>query len=190
MNPTGHHQNKLPQVRGVYITLERQIKYGGTKGCAACFGDAKIHSPECKRFKDMEDNEAAQTAASASEPNVEMREQAAGGSAPSSSSDPAPAAGRPAREDANMEPAESSAQPTSSVVRTMEDEDNTSAKRQKLMDWPILQETDVDVNMDAHTLVVLVLMPKEGKWTQRVIDGDKKCGTLHDTQKVYEGLLK
>ena len=72
-------------------------------------------------------------AASASEPNAEMREQAVGGSASSSSSGPAPAAGRPAPEDANMEPAESSAQPTSSVVRTMEAEDNTSAKRQKLM---------------------------------------------------------
>ena len=47
-NPTGHHQDKPPQVRGVYITLERQIKYGGTKGCAACFGDAKVHSPECR----------------------------------------------------------------------------------------------------------------------------------------------
>ena len=46
-------------------------------------------------------------AACASEPNAEMREQAAGGSAPSSSSGPAPAAGRPAPEDANMEPAES-----------------------------------------------------------------------------------
>ena len=41
-NPTGHHQDKPLQVRGVYNTLERQIKYGGTKGCAACFGDAKI----------------------------------------------------------------------------------------------------------------------------------------------------
>ena len=105
-NPTGHHQDKPPQVRGVYITLERQIKYGGTKGCAACFGDAKIHSPECRaRFQNIVDNEAAQTAAvNASEPNAEMREQAAGGSASSSSSGPTPAAGRPAPEDANMEP--------------------------------------------------------------------------------------
>ena len=166
----------------------------------ACFGDAKIHSPECRaRFQDIVDNEAAQTAAaSASEPNAEMREQAAGGSAPSSSSGPAPAAGRPAPEDANMEPAESSAaQPTSSVVRTMEAEDNTSAKRQKLMaGMPILHETDVDVNMDAHKLVVLAAMPDDqGKWTRRVIDWDKKyygakSGTLLDTQKVYEGRLR
>ena len=100
------------------------------------FRDANIHSQECRaRFQNIVDNEAAQTAAaSASEPNPEMREQAVGGSAPSLSSGPAPAAGRPAPEDANMEPAESSAQSTSSVVRTMEAEDNTSAKRQKLID--------------------------------------------------------
>ena len=198
-NPTGHHQDKPPQVRGMYITLERQIKYGRTKGCAACFGDAKIHSPECRaRFQNIVDNEAAQTAAAnASEPNAEMREQAVGGSAPSSSSGPAPAAGRPAPEDANMEPAESSAQPTSSVVRTMEAEDGTSAKRQKLMaGMPILHETDVDVNMDAHKLVVLAAMPDDqGKWTQRVIDWNKKyygakSGSLLDTQKVYEGRLR
>ena len=93
-----------------------------------------------------------------------------------------------------MEPAESSAaQPTSSVVRTMD----TSAKRQKLMAGvPILHETDVDVNMDAHKLVVLAAMPDDqGKWTQRVIDWDKKyygakSGTLLDTQKVYEGRLR
>ena len=177
-NPTGHHQGKLPQVRGVYITLERQIKYWDTKGRAANFGDAKIHSPECRaRFQNIVDNEAAQTAAaSASEPNAEMQEQAVGGSAPSSSSGPVPATGRPAPEDANMEPAERSAQPTSSVVRTMEAEDNTSAKRQKLMAcMPILHETDVDVNTDAHKLVVLAAMPDDqGKWTQRVIDWDKK----------------
>ena len=82
------------------------------------------------------DNEAAQTAAaSASAPNVEMQEQAAGGSAPSSSSGPAPAVGRPAPEDANMEAAESSAgQPTSSVVRTLEAEDDTSAKKTSEID--------------------------------------------------------
>ena len=192
-------KDKAPQVRGVCITLKRQIKHGGTKGCAACFGDAKVRSPECRaRFQDIVDNEAAQTAAaSANEPNVETPGQAAGGSAPSSTSGPAPAAGRPASEDANMEAAESSAaQQTSPVVRTLEAEDDTSAKRQKLMaGMPILHETDVDVNMDAHKLVVLAAMPDDqGKWTQRVIDWDKKyygakSGTLLDTQKVYEGRL-
>ena len=91
---------------------------------------------ECRaRFQGIVDNEVAQTAAaSASEPNIEIQEQAAGGSAPSSSGGPVPAAGRPAPEDANMELAESSAgQPTSSVVRTLEAEDDTSAKRQRLI---------------------------------------------------------
>ena len=56
---------------------------------------------------------------------------------------------------------------------------------------PILHETDVDVNMDAHKLVVLAAMPDDqGKWTQRFIDWDKKyfgakSGNLLDTQKVY-----
>ena len=144
------------------------------------------------------DNEAAQTAAaSASEPNVEMQEQAAGGSAPSSSGGPVPAAGRPAPEDANVEAAESSAaQPTSSVVRTLEAEDDTSAKRQRLMaGLPILHETDVDVNMDAHQLVVLATMPDDqGQWSHQVIDWDTKyygtkSGNLLDTQMVYEGRL-
>ena len=52
------------------------------------------------------------------------------------------------------------------------------------------------VNTDAHELVVLAAMPDDqGKWTQRVIDWDKKyygakSGTLLDTQKVYEGRLR
>ena len=174
-NPMAHHHNRLPHVRGVCITLERQIKHGGMKGCAARFGNAKARPPERRaRFQDTADNEAAQTAAaSASDPNVEMHEQAAGGSAPSSGGGPVPVAGRPAPEDANTEAAESSArQPTSSLVRTLDAEDDTSAKRQKLMAaMPILHETDVDVNVDAHKLIVLASMPDDqGKWTQRVIE--------------------
>ena len=45
----------------------------------------------------------------------------------------------------------SAAQPTSSVVRTLETEDDGSAKRQSLMaGMPIVHATDVDVNVDAH----------------------------------------
>ena len=161
-------KDKAPQMRGVYINLERQIKHGGTKGCP---------------------HEAAQTAAaSASEPNDETPGQAAGGPAQSSSSGPATVAGVPAPEDVNMGAAErSSAQPTSSVVRTLEAEDEGSAKRQRLMaGMPILHETDVDVNVDAHKLVVLAAMPDDqGQWTLRVTDRDKKyygakSGTLLD----------
>ena len=151
---------------------------------------------ECKgtfvdmRFQDIVDYEAAQTAAaSASEPNVEMPEHAAGGSS----------GGRdPRRRMPTWKAAESSAaQPTNSVIRTLEAEDDTSAKRQKLMaGMPILHETDVDVNMDAHKLVVLAAMhDDQGQWTQRVIDWDKKyygatSGNLLDTQNVYEGRLR
>ena len=97
----------------------------------------------------------------ASEPNVETPGRAAGGPAPISKSGPAPAAGGPAPEDVNMGAAESSAaQPTSSAVRTLETEDDGRAKRQRLMAGiPILRETDVDVNVDAHKLVVLAAMP-------------------------------
>ena len=166
----------------MYITLERHIKYGGTKGCAACFGDAKIHSPECRaRFQEIVDKEAAQTAAaSASESSVETPGQAAGGSAPSSSSGLALAADRSAPEDVNMEAAESSAaKSTSSVVRTLEAEDDARSKRQKVLaGMPILHQTDVHVNVDAHKLFVLSAMPDDqGQWTQRVSDWDKKhCG--------------
>ena len=57
---------------------------------------------------------------------------------------------------------------------------------------PIMHENDVNVNMDAHKLVVLAAMPDDyEKLTQRVIGWDKyfgaKSGNLHDTQKVYEG---
>ena len=133
-----------------------------------------MHSPECRaQFQDIVDNEAAQTAAaSASEQNVEMQEQAASGSAPGSSGGPVPVSGRPAPGEA----AESSAaQPTSSAVRTLETEDDTSAQRQRLMaGMPILHETDMDVNVDAHKMVVLAAMPDDhGQWTQRSLAGTR-----------------
>ena len=75
-------------------------------------------------------------AASASEPNVEIckdRQRVAPHAALVEDRCRL-AAGRTAPEDANMEVAESTAgQPTSSVIRTWEAEDDTSAKRQRLM---------------------------------------------------------
>ena len=49
-------------------------------------------------------------------------------------------------------------------------------KRQRLMaGMPILHGTDVDVNVDAHKMVVLAAMPDDQRqWTQRIIDWDKK----------------
>ena len=141
-NPTPQSRDKPPQVRGVYITLERQIKYGGTKGCTVCFGQAKVRSPECRaRFQEIVDNEAAQTAvASASEQNVETPGQAAGGPAPSSSSGPAPGPRRRMPTWTWLQKS-SAVQLTSSVFRTLETEDDASSKRQRLMaGMPILQK--------------------------------------------------
>ena len=53
---------RMSQVRGVHITLDRQIKHGGTKGCPACYGHATVHSAECRaRFEVLlaHDNPAA-----------------------------------------------------------------------------------------------------------------------------------
>ena len=63
-------------------------------------------------------------------------------------------------------------QPTSSAVRTLEIDNDAVAKRQKLMAWlPIFHEADVNVNRDAHEMVVLAVMPDDqGQWTQWVID--------------------
>ena len=63
------------------------------------------------------------------------------------------------------------------MVRTLEAEDDGSAKRQRLMaGMPILYETGVDVNVDAHKMVVLLvaMLDDQGQWTQRVVDWDKK----------------
>ena len=135
-----------------------------------------------------------------SEPNVEMQEQAAGAPRPVR----ALAQHRRRVDPRRRMPTwklqrvrQDSRRVLWSVVRTLEAEDDTSAKRQKLMaSMPILHETDVDVNMDAHKLVVMAAMPDgPGKWTQQVIDWDKKyqgakSGTMLDTQKVYEGRFR
>ena len=133
--------------------------------------------------------------------NAETSGQAAGGSGPSSSSGPALAAGSPAPEDANIEViAESSAaQRASSAARTLEAEDQSSAKRQihaMLAGIPTLHESDEEVNVDAYKNIVLAGMPDDREqWTQQVIDWGKKyygakSGTLLETQKVYEGRLR
>ena len=56
--PASRLEGVVPQPRGVYITRERQIKYGRTKGCPGCetaCGEApKKHSPECRaRFEKL-----------------------------------------------------------------------------------------------------------------------------------------
>ena len=88
-----------------------------------------------------------------------------------------------ASEDDNMEVlAEGSA---------LEAEDDASAKRQKVLTgMPILHESDVDVNVDAHKMLVMAAMPDDREqWSQRVVGWDKKyyeakSGNLLDTQPV------
>ena len=65
-------------------------------------------------------------------------------------------------------------------------------KRQKLMaGMPILHESDGDVNVDVHKLVVLAAMQDDqGKWTQRVIDWDKKYFGAKSGTLLYEGRLR
>ena len=95
--------------------------------------------------------------------------------------------------------AESSAsQPASSAAETLEAQDHSSAKRQKVLQagLPTLHESDVDVDVDACKTIVLAAMPDDREqWTRRVVDWDKKycgakSGNLLDTQKVYEGRLR
>ena len=188
-NPTPQPKEKPQVPREVYITLERHIKYGGTKGCSACFGQAKVHSPECRaRFQQIVDNEAEKTAAaSAPVPNV-------GRVAPRQVQ--AAAAGGPAPEDVNKEVAaeSSAAQRTSSAVRTLEAEDDASAERQKIcqsctnLKWSSMWMHTRWSSWRRRPTTV-------SKWTQRVIDWDKKyygakSGNLLHTQKVYEGRLR
>ena len=156
-NPTAHQQDRPPQVRRVHhsgtsksSTEERKVVRFAS-GIQRCFRRNAGHDSRTLWKCSCTDS---------SEPNVEMQEQAAGGSAPSSSGGLVPDAGRPVLEDANRKLQSAAGQPTSSVVRTLEAEDHTSAKRLRLMaGMPILHETDVDVNTDAHKLVVLAATP-------------------------------
>ena len=157
-------------------------------------------SSECRaRFQDIVDSEAAQTgAAIAGDTSAEVWGQVPGNFATSSSSGPAPAAGRPAPEDVMEVVVESSTtQPTSSANWVLEADDHPSAKRQKVLaGMPTSDETDEDVNVDAYKIIVLAAMPDDREqWTQQIVDWDKKyfgtkSGTLLDTQKVYEGRLR
>ena len=89
--------------RGVYITLDRQVEHGGTPGCPACFGHAKVHSAECReRFGKILRPQAEEAAASGG-PETQ---QAAGGLAPQQASgapSSTPGAGSPADRSMPME---------------------------------------------------------------------------------------
>ena len=58
MEPGAAAEGEASGAAGLYITLDGQIKYGGTKGCSARFGHAEVHSPEFRaRFQEIVDNE-------------------------------------------------------------------------------------------------------------------------------------
>ena len=155
-------------------------------------------SSECRaRFQDIVDSEAAQTgAAIAGDTSAEVWGQVPGNFATSSSSGPAPVAGRPAPEDVmEMVVKSSTTQPTSSANWVLEADDHPSAKRQKVLaGMPTSDETDEDVNVDAYKIIVLAAMPDDREqWTQQIVDWDKKyfgtkSGTLLDTQGVPAGV--
>ena len=84
--------------RSVYITLDRQIKYGQTPGCPGCFSsldDPKRHTAECKkRFGELlkkdkasdESKEPLEDAEMERTDAPEVPDLEAGGSAPTSGS--------------------------------------------------------------------------------------------------------
>ena len=148
-----------PRARGVHHsgTSNQVLRHERLFGLLWARESAFIGMPS--PIPEIVDNEAAQTAAaSAADSNVEHPGQAAGGPAPSSSSGPALAAGGLAPEDVNMEVAAES-----SAVRTLEAENDASAKRQKVLaGMPILHESDVDVTVDAHKMVVLSAIVNSG----------------------------
>ena len=129
-------KEKLDSVKGVpwqpkgelYITLDRQIKYGQTPGCPGCFStldDPKRHSAECKKRFDED-----QLAKEKQEPLVqadvqEIPDVEAGNSAPSSGSAGSTAgqAGSPAGQ---LDPAGSAAD--SSGVKRAASSRNLGAK--------------------------------------------------------------
>ena len=194
------HSNKTNLRKHVeYTTLwKAKSSTEERKGCAACFG----HARRCNRQNAGRDSRKLWTTMLRGQQlRVQVNQMTRSqdrqrvGPCPVRGGVPVSAAGRPAPEDANMEAAEiSAAQPTNSVVRTLEAEDDTSEKRERLMAGvPTLHQTDENFDVDAHKMVVVVAMPDDqGEGTQRVIDWDKKyngakSGNLLDTQKVYEG---
>ena len=103
-NTSPRQEEKLQIQCGVYITLRRQIRCGGQKGCMACCRHAGVYSQELRtRLQDTVDNDVAHTGeASLIDSPGQTSLSLSSGPAPSSSSDPAPAADRPAPEDVNM----------------------------------------------------------------------------------------
>eukprot|EP00435_Cladocopium_sp_Y103_P039764 s3333_g10.t1 len=129
--------------RSVYITLDRQIKYGQTPGCPGCnstLEDPKRHSAECKkRFEELLKKDQALQDKKESIADVEMQQESdaievpevdAGRPAPSSGSAGSTAghAGSPAGQ---LGPADSPADPTGIKRSTSVTESSTEQKKER-----------------------------------------------------------
>ncbi|CAK0820598.1 unnamed protein product, partial [Prorocentrum cordatum] len=162
---------KAPMPRGVYITLDRQIKYGGTKGCPACFGDAKIHSAECRaRFQDLVDRDAA------------ARAQPAGSTAAAESVSAARGDGRPAVAEPQDEP----------MGEVAEDLPGARKRQKILAGLPTLHDQEPQAEEMLETLPLLAALPDDAEWQEQLLDWERdyygtKSGKLLNKQKVYEG---
>ena len=203
---TSPRQEEKPRIKcGVYVTLERQIRYGGQKGCMACCRHAGANPRALRiRAQDTVNNEVAQNgrASSIVSPG-KTPPSLSSGIVQSSSSGTAPAAGRPAPEVGNVAVAtvaeSSTTQPTtSSTFRETEIEDQSNAKRQRVLASRPDQH-GTDVNADVCKTIVLAAGPEDRDgWTQQVVDRSKRrsgdesghLGHLFELQKMSEDRTK
>jgi hypothetical protein len=194
--------------RGVYISLNRQIKYGGTPGCTACFGHAKQHTPECrKRFEELTANEPeAVQAEGDARMNAQVEQPAvAQGSAAPAAAQAVPVAQAP--QDVAMEVSRAADPDVGMAVdagivdegRSPEPKRRSIRENIAMMAMPTLhddnmtvqasgaplQERDLDMEFLCGTL------PEED-FERQLLDPfkeyyDTKSGKLLDRDKVYDG---
>ena len=162
--------------RGVYITLERQIKHGGTKGCPACFGEARIHSAACRtRFRELMDAEAARATTAGSTASGPTDTGIGAGST-------APAAAVEARPEASstgdVQMAGVDAGSTAPQGDAMGDEPRTTTarKRQRIVaGMPTLHEHELEVVEKIPKELYLAAVPTTaGDWQQEIVDWNRE----------------
>ena len=172
---TSPRWEEKPRIKcGVRVTLERQIRYGGQKGCMACCRHAGANPRDMRtRSQDIVNNEVAQTDSASS--NVSP-----GQTAISLSSDPAQSSSSgTAPEVGNLvvvTVAESSTtQPTTrSTIGETETRNQSRDKRQRVLTGRP-DRTGVDVNACRCRTIVLAADPEDRDgWTQQVMDWNKK----------------
>ena len=129
--------------RGVYISLNRQIKHGGTPGCTDCFGHAKQHTAECrKRFEELMAKEP-ETVQAEGDANLNGEGSAAPAAAQGSAA-PAAAQTAQAPEDVPMEGGKA-AEPDVAMAVGADDEAPEAKRRRSpigLMAMPTMHSTN------------------------------------------------